>query len=47
MVRDLLYGREILFSCVEMVNRYLVHSYIHYGAVRPMAVVAREVRLTD
>ena len=47
MVRDLLYGGEILFSCVEVVHRYLVHSYIHYGAVRPMAVVAGEVGLTD
>ena len=30
-----------------MVHCHLVHGNIHYRAIRPMAVVPREIRLTD
>lgn len=47
MIGDLLDGWEILFSGIKMVDGDLVHSDIHYGAIRPVPVVTWEVRLAD
>jgi hypothetical protein len=43
-VADLLYCWEVLLGCVEMIYCDLVHSDIHYGAVRTVAVISDEVR---
>lgn len=55
LISYLLYCREILLGCVEVVDRHLVHGNIHYGAVAAVPVstwVAAaglhwEVRLTN
>ena len=45
LVCDLLYRREVLLCRVEVVDCYLIHRDVHYGAVSSMPVVAMEVWL--
>ena len=49
MVRNFFDRGEVLLSCVEMVNRHLVHCDVHYGRVAHVTVVVshREILLVD
>jgi len=45
IICNLFNGREVFFSCIEMVNCDLVHCYVHDRTMTSMSSLTREVRL--